>query len=251
MRLFRVVTHRLPVDVITFQHNALASRAPGRAFTLIELLVVILIVGVLVALLLPALGKAVNSGRRTNCLANQKQILVAAQLYQEDYPTWFYLTENVCDDRAPAAFHPRYVANTRTFLCPNTRNVIRTNLNFQGELVDLLNSSQGDRERKSGGHSYEFHGYYDSPPLAGKRKTPGNAVFGPSRVVLFTDADDQLPNAVGDVNNFPDAVNNHGAAGWNWAFVDGHAEWVSRVNTVEALVNSLHATNANMQPLPR
>ncbi|KAF0178276.1 MAG: hypothetical protein FD161_2023 [Limisphaerales bacterium] len=232
------------------RHNTLGFHAAGRcAFTLIELLVAILIVGVLVALLLPALGKAVNSGKRTNCLGNQKQILVAAQLYQEDHPTWFYLTENVCDDRAPAAFHPRYVANIRTFLCPNTRNVIRTNLNFRGELVDLLNSSQGDRERKTGGHSYEFHGYYDSPPLAGKRKTPGNSVFGPARVVLFTDADDQLPGVSGDVNNFPDAVNNHGAAGWNWAFVDGHAEWVSRVNTVEALVNSLHATNAQMRPL--
>lgn len=236
----------------TLKHNVPGVRAAGRrAFTLVELLVAILLVGVLAALLLPALGKAVNSGKRSNCLANQKQMLVAAQLYQEDYPTWFYLTADVCDDRAPAAFHPRYIASTRIFLCPNTRNVIRTNLNSQGEFMDLLTSSQGDRERKTGGHSYEFHGFYDSPPLAGKRKTPGNAVFGPSRVVLFTDADDQLPNTAGDVNNFPDAVNNHGKAGWNWAFVDGHAEWISRVHTVEALVNSLHATNASMQPMPR
>lgn len=220
------------------------------AFTLIELLTVVAIIGVLLALLLPALRKARDGGRRAACLANQRQILVATQLYQEDHPTWFYLTADVCDDRAPSAFHPRYIPGTRTFLCPSTRNVIRTNLNAQDELVDLLVSSQGDRERKSGGHSYEFHGWFDSPPLAGKRKTPANAFFGPSRVMLFTDADDDLFGVAGDVNNFPDAVNNHGRAGWNWAFVDGHAEWITRDKTVEALVNSLNSTNALMEPLP-
>lgn len=221
------------------------------AFTLIELLAAVAIVGVLLALLVPALNQARAGGQRTACLTNQKQMVLATQLYLDDYPTWFYLTADICDDRAPAAFHPRYIPGTRTFLCPATRNVIRTNLNAQGEYLDLLRSSQGDRLSKGGGHSYEFHGWYDTAPLAGKRKTPANAIFGTSRVMLFTDADDELPGVPGDVNNFPDAANNHGRAGWNWAFVDGHAEWITRENTVEALVNSLHATNSLMRPLPR
>lgn len=233
----------------TFKHNQPVSRVAGPgAFTVVELLVVLALVGALTALLLPALGKALSSGKQANCLGNQKQLLVAAQLYQEDYPTWFYLTAGACDDRAPAVFHPRYVPAIRTFLCPSTRNVIRTNLNAQGEFLDLLVSSQGDRERKAGGHSYEFHGYYDSPPLASRRKTPGNSVFGLSRVMLFTDADDELPGAAGDVNNFPDRVNNHGRAGWNWAFADGHAEWITRERTVQALMDSLQATNSAMRP---
>ncbi len=74
-----------------------------KAFTLIELLVVIAIIAILAAILFPVFAQAKEAAKKTSCLSNEKQIGVAAALYENDY-----------DDTIPLSGYQNTVLNSPT-----------------------------------------------------------------------------------------------------------------------------------------
>ncbi len=70
------------------KHNRFSR--PVHGFTLVELLVVIAIIGILVALLLPAVQAARAAARRVQCLNNVKQIALAALNYESAFGLFPY-----------------------------------------------------------------------------------------------------------------------------------------------------------------
>ncbi len=236
------------------------------AFTLTELLVIIAVIALLATVRLSALAPAEEKAHRLGCLNSLKQLALGSQMYAHDYSghyssyTWFepgfiptaYTDRSGSDDDL-SWLYPHYVKSLSPFICPATQNYILTNLVTKPTGGVVLRYLCGNAtSSKSAGTSYEVFGNFTlrmtGTAINTKKKEDTVNAFtigaytpalglkpGPSRVFVIMDADD-TSNVVdpNDLNNWPDSsTDNHGAAGANFSFCYGHAQWVKQSKFLE------------------
>jgi prepilin-type N-terminal cleavage/methylation domain-containing protein/prepilin-type processing-associated H-X9-DG protein len=193
------------------------SSKPRSAFTLVELLVVIAIIGVLVAMLLPAVQAAREAARRSSCSNNLKQIGIALHNYHDAMKR--FPPESIWAHGAPGAWQPRNYSWICLILPQLEQGPLYNAIDFRQPLWNqmtgpdpirtiMIPSLQCPSDNGLGDNAAAFHGM--SPTnYAGsegydwwnRRADPYGGVFTFQSAVTFANIKDGTSNtiAVGEV----------------------------------------------------
>jgi prepilin-type N-terminal cleavage/methylation domain-containing protein/prepilin-type processing-associated H-X9-DG protein len=194
-------------------------------FTLIELLVVIAIIGILAALLLPALSSARDKARSAQCCGNLRQISLALQLYADDHDEFFpeaggTIGWNQIDGATGLGSWMQqvfpYVKNKSVYHCPlDQRSQFSYFLGARAAFFENNTFSSVTRKRIDRPSAFVLSG--DTGGAGGSN------LFDP----LDADKDDYTQNCVGGptVSGAPWIAWQRHSGGQNILFSDGHVRW--------------------------
>jgi prepilin-type N-terminal cleavage/methylation domain-containing protein len=214
----------------------LNNKSEIHAFTLLELLVVIAIIAVLAALLLPALAKAKERGQRTFCINNQKQILLATQMYAGDFQDFLPFPNYLAYDPLGPGWLYKYPDMSQSTNLMNgllwdaighSVQVYRCPLDIAPYTMD-----SGKLPRPQQLSSYCMNAAVNGNGLLGYKTLKTTKFNKYIRPVLFWETDEKAGlGAWNDgCNNPPDGLTQRHSGGGTMTGFDGSVEWISQAN---------------------